>query len=102
MLALYLKDEYKMSTKQESWKKNFAGNIQFGKLPEIGAFKIETEPESLGHGKFRVRLITKAGEKKILSTYESTIGDIVSVPSEWVVAYVEKVGKEDYIRFKAA
>jgi hypothetical protein len=89
-----------------SWKNNFAGNIQFGKLPEIGAFKISEEPEALGKGKFRVHLVNKEGQKKVMSTFEATIGDIVSIPSEWVEAYIETVGKgkdaQDYIRFRAA
>src|SRR3990170_5938361 len=83
-----------------SWKRNFAANVRFNDLPAIGAFKIETEPESLGKGKFRVQLLLKAGGKRVLSTYEATIGDIVSITSDWVEAYEEKVGKEVYIRFR--
>lgn len=85
-----------------SWKKNFARNVRFGELPKLGAFKIEEVPEPLGKGKFRVVITCKDGSKAILSTYEATIGDIVNIESEWVEAYEEKVGKETYIRFRAA
>ena len=85
-----------------SWKKNFSSNMQYSNLPSIGAFKVEKEPEDLGKGKYKVQLIAKDSKKYVMNTYEATIGDIVSIPAEWVEAYEEKVGKNTYIRFRAA
>ena len=87
-----------------SWKKNFARRVRFGELPEIGAFKMSEEaPEPLGKGKFRCTLALKDGSKATLTTFESTIGDIIyQQPGKdgYIEAYIEKVGSENYVRFK--
>jgi hypothetical protein len=85
-----------------SWKEKFAANMQYSNLPTIGAFHIQTEPEDLGKGKFRVEIVCKSGKKYIMNTYEATIGDIVSIPAQWIEAYEEKIGKNTYIRFRGA
>jgi len=86
-----------------SWKKQFARRIRFVDLDTIGPFRLsETEPEPLGKGKYRVELIQKDGQKLILSTYETTIGDMLSIKN-WIEAYKETGNdNEEYIRFKEA
>lgn len=85
-----------------SWKKQFAARILLKDLPSIGAFKIESEPEPLGKGAYRTVLTLRQGGKRMLRTFESTIGDIVTAnPDGWVEAYSVEVNGKTYINFRA-
>jgi|SaaInlV_200m_DNA_3_1039701.scaffolds.fasta_scaffold62632_2 hypothetical protein len=83
-----------------SWKNKFAGDTQYNKLPEMGPFKIEEEPESLGKQKYRCKLLDIEGKSYMLSTFESTIGNIVNAMEQtgWAEAYNEG----EYIRFRSS
>ena len=84
-----------------SWKKKFAANVRYEDLPNLTKFRIIDEPESLGKGKYRVRLETETNEFQ-LPTYEGTIGDIVYAQGDgWCEAYSE-IGSDGntYIRFR--
>lgn len=85
-----------------TWKKQFASRVRLSQLPDIGPFKIANEPEPLGKGQFRVVLVTKDGKKKMLRTYESTIGDILQASFEgYVKAFPIEIDGKTYINFKA-
>lgn len=60
-----------------SWKNRFAVTVRYENLHTIEAFKIKEEPEALGKGRYRVRLVTQDSKEYILTTYESTIGNIL-------------------------
>ena len=62
----------------DEWKKGFAARVRFGELCNLGAFRMVNQPpEPLGKGKYRVILELKDGTRRLLTTYESTIGDII-------------------------
>ena len=89
-----------------SWKEEYTGTVGYFELPNIGAFTIldENEPEGLKGGKVRATLTTKDGKTYELTTFPSTIGDIINRGDKdgYVVAFKEKVDDTEYIRFKAA
>lgn len=76
-------------------------------LVDIGPFKIEKEPENLGQGKYRARLLMKDGSEKQITTYEGTIGNILKASGKgYCVAYfseeISKTTGRPYINFKTA
>ncbi|MBT7264519.1 MAG: hypothetical protein HN831_03475 [Waddliaceae bacterium] len=83
-----------------SWKDRFAGDTQYNKLPELGPFKIEEEPESLGKQKYRCKVVCYDGKSFMLSTFESTIGNIVN--SQEATGWAEAYNEGEFIRFKSA
>lgn len=65
-----------------AWKKRFAPSVPIGRLPEYGPMRIETEPETLPQGRFRVVAHLKDGGKVQFTTYEGTIGNILEAQGE--------------------
>lgn len=85
-----------------SWKKKFAARARYEELGTLGAFKIAEEPESLGKGKYRVRLVDADGQEYTLSTYESTIGDILAASGDgYCTAEMEVTSDGTFMRFRA-
>ena len=85
-----------------SWKKRFAANVPYLRLPDIGPFRITEEPESLGKGKYRAKLDSRDDSQDFqLTTFEGTIGDIVYAQGDgFCEAYLEDVDGSEYIRFR--
>lgn len=82
-----------------SWKNKYPATIRYGALPSIGPFKIMDEPENLGKGKFRAVLVTPNDSKFMLTTWESTIGDILYASKD---GYCEGSLDGEYVRFNLA
>lgn len=84
-----------------TWKSSFAGRVRLADLDTIGPFKLSEAPEPLGKGKYRVTLHLKSGGRRMLTTYESTIGDMILAGKDWIEAVKVKVGDAEYTNFRA-
>ena len=75
-----------------SWKKRFAPSVRMSEL--VGKpLRIDTEPESLGKGRYRVRASLKGGGEIQFTTFEGTIGNIVEAAG--AKGYAEAYFSED-------
>jgi len=72
-----------------SWKKRFAPTIPLRELVNIGPINIQSEPENLGQGKYRVRAVQPDGSTVQFTTFEGTIGNILKCQGKdgFAVAY---------------
>jgi hypothetical protein len=84
----------------DEWKKGFAARVRFGELCSIGAFRMVNQPpEPLGKGKYRIILECKDGSRRLLTTYESTIGDII-INGGADGSFVQAVKEGEYTRIQ--
>lgn len=84
------------------WK--FVGRIRYGQLSSLKAFKLveDVYPESLGRGRFRVTIVEPNEKRYLLTTFESTLGDMVNAGGlkDWIRAVEVSVDDKMYLNFE--
>lgn len=92
--------------KELAWKKRFAPSVRMSEL--VGnKLRIESEPESLGKGRYRVRAALKGGGEIQFTTFEGTIGNIIGAQGAkgYAEAYFSKDKNEKgqpYVNWRPA